>query len=173
MVLAGASVASAYSSLQTSFNQHYDTNDTKLDSCDICHTGPNSGSLDLYGKAYSSSGRNFASIEDLDSDGDGFTNLEEIEALTWPGDSADYPVVSEPVSEPTVNETAMVTDEPVDDQDTEETEIEDEVEEIEDVEEEDMEEPVSETTSENQSPGFEVIFAIAGILSVVYLKRRE
>jgi hypothetical protein len=89
---------------------------TKLDDCSLCHPGsPNgkSGSCDychqtyglnaphtqpvplnLYGAAYRNAGRTTASIQtiqDLDSDGDGKTNLQEIQALTFPGDPGDHP----------------------------------------------------------------------------------
>ena len=89
---------------------------TKLDDCSLCHSSsPNgkSGSCDychqtyglkaphtqpvplnLYGNAYKAVGRTTASIQtiqNLDSDGDSKTNLEEIQALTFPGDPKDYP----------------------------------------------------------------------------------
>ena len=89
---------------------------TKLDDCSLCHPGsPNgkSGSCDYchqtyglkaphtqpvplnsYGNAYKAVGRTTASIQtiqNLDSDGDSRTNLEEIQALTFPGDPKDYP----------------------------------------------------------------------------------
>src|SRR5512135_2432479 len=47
---------------------------TRLDSCSLCHTS-NIPSLNAYGSAYLSNGRNnnaFSLIENLDSDGDGF-----------------------------------------------------------------------------------------------------
>jgi hypothetical protein len=89
---------------------------TKLDDCSLCHPGsPNgkSGSCDYchqtyglkephtqpvplnsYGVAYKAEGRSTASIQIIqnrDSDGDKKTNLEEIQALTFPGDPKDYP----------------------------------------------------------------------------------
>ena len=96
---------------------------TKLDDCSLCHPGsPNgkSGSCDYchqtyglkephtqpvplnsYGGAYKAVGRTAASIQtiqNLDSDGDGKTNFEEIQALAFPGDPKDYPgLVSAPV----------------------------------------------------------------------------
>jgi hypothetical protein len=70
----------------------------------MCHTSaPN---LNPYGAAYKAAGRNtaaFALIENLDSDGDGFTNLQEINALTFPGDSLSHPVL------PTATKTATPT----------------------------------------------------------------
>lgn len=56
----------------------------------------NSQSLNPYGmalKAHSNIGMPLALavIEKLDSDGDGFTNIDEIHNLTFPGDSNDFP----------------------------------------------------------------------------------
>jgi len=68
---------------------------TSLQSCDLCHTA-SIPSLNPYGSAYKSKGRSlaaFAAIENLDSDGDGATNLQEINALTFPGNSASVPVL--------------------------------------------------------------------------------
>ena len=156
-------MASAKSSYLSSFNNYYDTGDTRLDSCDTCHAGPNGGSTDPYGRAYSSSGRNFASIEDRDSDGDGFSNIDEINALTFPGNADDFPeTAAEPVPEP------ELISEPIDN--VTETPVE-EIIDNQSMEEPTVEETQEETTTEQQSPGFEVILAIAGILSVVYLKR--
>ena len=88
---------------------------TKLDDCSLCHSGSpdgKSGSCDYchqtyhlqpphgqvplnpYGQAYKDKGRDqvaLRNIEGLDSDGDGYTNIVEIKALTFPGDSKDYP----------------------------------------------------------------------------------
>ncbi len=63
---------------------------SKLESCTLCHTAsiPN---LNAFGADYRRLGHNFAAIENLDSDGDGATNLVEINARTWPGDPADRP----------------------------------------------------------------------------------
>ncbi len=94
---------------------------TKLDSCTLCHKGapavgstPAQGScqychtltnygatpakfaetLNPYGQAYKDKGRGDAAItaiQDLDSDGDGYTNKVEIAALRYPGDKNDDP----------------------------------------------------------------------------------
>ncbi|WP_292467450.1 PGF-CTERM sorting domain-containing protein [Methanolobus sp.] len=165
IMLTVAPMASAKSSFMSSFNNYYDTGDTRLDSCAICHSGPNGGSLNSYGRAY---GGNYASIEDRDSDGDGFSNLDEINALTFPGNANDFPeIAAEPVVEAIpelISETPV--EETVDDQNMEEP-IVDETQ-----EETTIEEQSDEATTEEQSPGFEVILAIAGIFSVAYLKRR-
>ncbi len=79
---------------------------TTLGSCQWCHYVTEYGAaateenllrtLNSYGLAYRNNwptlGRTAAAllaIQDVDSDGDGFTNLAEINALTYPGDSSD------------------------------------------------------------------------------------
>ena len=79
---------------------------TTLGSCQWCHYVTNYGAnpgtnnsnylntLNAYGLDYLSHGRNAAAvgaIEDLDSDGDGYSNKVEIAALRYPGDSKDNP----------------------------------------------------------------------------------
>lgn len=79
---------------------------TQLDSCTLCHTAiPN---LNPYGTAFANiptHGANpnqaFVDIELLDSDNDGFDNITEINALTFPGD---------PNSKPPVAETAIIVE---------------------------------------------------------------
>lgn len=89
IVFAPLNAAFATSSLMNLARQRYPRiAGTRLDSCSLCHTS--GSSLDSYGQAYRSSGRNFASIEAQDSDGDGFSNLAELNALTFPGDRNDF-----------------------------------------------------------------------------------
>ena len=92
---------------------------TKLDHCALCHTGgegpkgtlgscqwchyrygyhPPHGDIDdtmnPYGRAYRDEGRSttgLAFIENEDSDGDGYSNIDEINAIRFPGDSGDDP----------------------------------------------------------------------------------
>ena len=67
---------------------------TRIDTCVLCHTNsiPN---LNPFGAAYKAGGRGLASslhaIENVDSDADGWTNIQEINALTFPGNAADHP----------------------------------------------------------------------------------
>jgi len=76
---------------------------TSYGSCDYCHItyglqAPHGNvPLNAYGQAYKNAGRSqnaIKSIESADSDGDSFTNLAEINALTFPGDKKDYPGLS-------------------------------------------------------------------------------
>lgn len=92
---------------------------TKLDDCVLCHKGGTIGNntygscdychqtyglqaphgnilltLNPYGLAYNNAGRSqqaLTTIEGLDSDGDGYTNIVEIKAITFPGDPKDHP----------------------------------------------------------------------------------
>jgi hypothetical protein len=84
---------------------------SRLDTCSLCHTSsiPN---LNPFGSAYKNAGRStsaFSAIESTDSDGDGFTNIQEIMALTFPGDASDFPAQSPPTATPFPPATATPT----------------------------------------------------------------
>lgn len=78
---------------------------TTLGSCQWCHysygydgAGNIEDTMNAYGKAYKNAGRNAAAvstIDGLDSDGDGYTNKQEIEAGTFPGNPDDHPGLTE------------------------------------------------------------------------------
>jgi hypothetical protein len=95
------SPAFALSSYKNQFNTRYGTAGTAIDNCALCHPG-GSGSapaVNTYGQDWIDNGKNsaaFAAIEGLDSDGDGFTNIDEITARTFPGDSNSKPAVVGP-----------------------------------------------------------------------------
>ena len=63
---------------------------SRISNCTLCHTAstPNRNS---YGAAWRTASRSFTAINGDDSDGDGFTNLLEINAKTYPGNAADRP----------------------------------------------------------------------------------
>ncbi len=98
------------------FNQKYDTTGTRIDSCTMCHS---SGSnLNDYGKALDEAGvkkdssetevmQGLTAIEQDDSDGDGFSNIDEINASFFPGNESDHPATT-----PTVTATPDVTTTP-------------------------------------------------------------
>jgi len=74
---------------------------TTLGSCQWCHykygydgSGNILETMNQYGKDYHDNGRNASAvkaIEAIDSDGDGYTNIQEIEAVRFPGDAGDDP----------------------------------------------------------------------------------
>ena len=75
---------------------------SRIASCSLCHTA-SIPSLNSYGLAFANAGADsaaFKAIESMDSDGDGFTNLQEINAFTFPGNAADKPVVPTNTSVP-------------------------------------------------------------------------
>ena len=95
MIAGFSGTAFALSSYLSSFNSTYGTSATVLNTCGLCHPaggGNNGGNLNGYGYAYNGS---FADIQDFDSDGDGFTNIAEITARTFPGNAASFPVVAD------------------------------------------------------------------------------
>ena len=77
------------------------TKTTTYGSCQWCHykygydgKGDIDATLNQYGRDYRDSGRNEAalgSIQFLDSDGDGYSNIDEISAVRYPGDANDDP----------------------------------------------------------------------------------
>ena len=97
---------------------HPEAAGTKLDSCTLCHGGGTVGkatlgscewchykykydgsgdimvTLNAYGLAYHEAGSDTAAvvaIDPLDSDGDGYSNIDEIAAVRYPGDADDDP----------------------------------------------------------------------------------
>ena len=88
--------AQAKSSYLTSFRSTYNTayhvTGSRLDTCSLCHPGGDTGSLNNYASAYRAASHKFANVEGADSDTDGYTNIQEIVALTFPGDASDHPV---------------------------------------------------------------------------------
>lgn len=71
--------------------QYPNINSSRIDFC-LCHTNRlGGGERNYYGKDYEKA-RDFKAIEQKDSDGDKYTNIAEILALTHPGDPMDFPV---------------------------------------------------------------------------------
>jgi hypothetical protein len=88
-------VADAKKSFTDDFNAYYGTNGTDngttLGSCITCHNTLDGSGYNSYGIDYLVNAKNFAAIESLDSDGDGFSNIDEIIDDAFPGDSASFP----------------------------------------------------------------------------------
>jgi len=61
------------------------------DECITCHITPSGmGGLNQYGADFNDFGYSVSSISNIDSDGDGFTNGQEFESGTFPGDPDSY-----------------------------------------------------------------------------------
>ncbi|MCX9082257.1 MAG: DUF5011 domain-containing protein, partial [Candidatus Methanoperedens sp.] len=64
--------------------------------CNLCHLSPTGGGTrDKFGIDFANNGHSFTAIANMDSDGDGFTNSEELAALTFPGNASDHPIASD------------------------------------------------------------------------------
>jgi hypothetical protein len=79
------------------FNAEYGTSggynyNPQLGSCLTCH--PSGSSRNAFANDWRNNGHNFANVESMDSDNDGFTNLDEIVAGTFPGDSSSKPAIT-------------------------------------------------------------------------------
>ncbi len=64
---------------------------TQLYNCSLCHSSGDN--RNPFGMDFEANGHNFQAIEDEDSDSDGFSNITEIESLTWPGNPLSFPIV--------------------------------------------------------------------------------
>jgi hypothetical protein len=86
--------------------------DTELNGCLVCHDkGVGGGATNAFAEAYFDNGFSFSNIEDFDSDEDGFTNLEELMAGTFPGDANSTPptVETSPTETPAALPTSSLT----------------------------------------------------------------
>jgi hypothetical protein len=123
LITVTASTATAFDPYTTWFNTEYGTDGTNggssMGSCITCHRNLNgTGGLNSYGndwKAFGGNAAAYAAIEDRDSDGDAYANIDEILVDTFPGDASSKPA---PVNDPpvakagpdqTVNEGSAVT----------------------------------------------------------------
>jgi len=97
------------SSYLNAFNAKYGTGGTNLDTCNTCHAGV--PDLNPYGQAVAAQSgdinQRLTNVESMDSDGDGSTNIDEINNRTFPGNASDPGVT--PTVSPTANVTATVT----------------------------------------------------------------
>jgi hypothetical protein len=75
------------------FNARYKTSGSRLDTCSTCHasSSPSRENLNPYGADFGAANHDFGAIEGKDSDGDGFSNIDEIKAGTFPGDPNENP----------------------------------------------------------------------------------
>jgi hypothetical protein len=85
-------LAVATPSLQTAMLAHYPfIRDTPIDSCTTCHMPVKADFLNAYGLALRDAEVKFEELDNLDSDGDGLSNLDEIKNGTSPGSLATSP----------------------------------------------------------------------------------
>lgn len=120
LAITAVSFSNAYAkdSYTDDFNAYYGTNgghnyQSVLGSCLTCH--PSGSNRNSYANDWRNNGHNFASVEPLDSDNDGFNNGDEIAAGYFPGNSSSKPPAgnSPPVANAgpnqNVNEGVVVT----------------------------------------------------------------
>ena len=82
----------ATSTYMNNFNSTYGTSGTVLNTCGVCHVSAGGGGARTpYGEAFRTAGHSFTAIEPLDSDGDTYTNIVEINARTNPGVASSHP----------------------------------------------------------------------------------
>lgn len=108
----GATPAGAVARDLQAARAHYpDIVGSAIDNCALCHVAENNYRLDPYGYDWHENDDDFDIIEGMDSDGDGFTNLEEIVAFTYPGkpDSRPGPTATEPSATATATATTTST----------------------------------------------------------------
>jgi hypothetical protein len=92
LLLLAQGSALATPNFKTLFNNKYGTAGTVLDTCTLCHTSV--PARNPYGDDFFNAGANLAALDaiaNIDSDGDGATNITEINALTFPGDPGSIP----------------------------------------------------------------------------------
>ena len=92
LTLGVAGVSHAVDQYLTGFNTQYGTSGTVLNACKTCHVPAGPPATNPYGSDYAAGGHNFTAIEPHDSDLDGYTNIVEIQARTFPGDASSHPV---------------------------------------------------------------------------------
>ena len=89
------------------FNQVYGTEGSRLDTCETCHSDRKQTNAFGYDLKSAFEGKKLTeaeaterlqamlkTIEELDSDGDGYSNIEEVTARTFPGNPDDHPLAS-------------------------------------------------------------------------------
>jgi len=91
MLLLNSHTAFGYNAYKKQFAQAYPAA-KKISSCLLCHSDDDDYSaLNSFAKDFYDNDEEFAGLEELDSDGDGFNNLREIMAETYPGDHKSFP----------------------------------------------------------------------------------
>ena len=100
-LLASPFAANARSSYLSTFNTTYGTSGTVLNTCNLCHPNGTS-SFNAFANDFGAANHSFKAIESLDSDKDGFSNITEINARTFPGDARSVPAPTPPPAAPKI-----------------------------------------------------------------------
>jgi MYXO-CTERM domain-containing protein len=98
MLMLGGTQALASDSFLLNFENSFPISGTALDTCKLCHPGypfDTTHRVNVFGSDFAQAtlgDHTFnQALLDTDSDGDGFTNGQEINGLTFPGDPASHP----------------------------------------------------------------------------------
>jgi hypothetical protein len=111
----GGTIGFPYEPYLWDFNGTYGTYGSALDTCKVCHPShPFSLAINSYGSdfALDTLGNHTFNqqLEDADSDGDGFTNIREIDGLTFPGDPNSMPPPGPTLTTLSINGPSTVTE---------------------------------------------------------------
>ena len=91
LVSSATYVFARYGYYQLLTNTYKNIRGSRIDYC-LCHLDKDGGGpRNPFGVDYANHNHNLKEIENRDSDNDGFTNIDEINNFTNPGDNADYP----------------------------------------------------------------------------------
>ncbi|HET9476395.1 MAG TPA: hypothetical protein VFP63_02780 [Dehalococcoidia bacterium] len=106
---------SAQEEYLAAFNLKYGTTAGDIGDCVVCHIDETT--LNAYGSAVEgvvgAIEARLDAVASLDSDGDGYTNIAEITARTWPGDASSFPAgTATPTPVPTASPTPTSTPTP-------------------------------------------------------------
>ena len=109
LMLACSVRAHAQSAFYSNFSATYPSSSLSNSSkCNVCHVSAGGGGAgNSYYSQWSPSDRTFTSINGSDADGDGYSNLTEINAGTWPGDASSKPNTA-PVANAGTNQSKTV-----------------------------------------------------------------
>lgn len=117
LTLLAPTLAHARGSYITAFETRYPNSTLSMDlSCALCHPNNNTTQFNAYGNAFrlasGTTDQRYAAVESKDSDGDGFTNLQEINANTDPSSASSRPAAPTPTPTPTPKPTPTPTPKP-------------------------------------------------------------